>query len=107
MLHLTLTRSPLGRNLYPATGYLVLVWETLGMMMGELYTEVSVVFENVRFQRATNIPKDGNLEFIVMIQKGSGNFEVGVWKCMDYLLYIQEEEWRSFVPFVRTLCPLS
>ncbi|XP_045539247.1 fatty acid synthase-like [Papilio machaon] len=65
-----------GRNLYPATGYLVLVWETLGMMMGELYTEVSVVFENVRFQRATNIPKEGNLEFIVMIQKGSGNFEI-------------------------------
>ncbi|XP_050677552.1 fatty acid synthase-like [Leptidea sinapis] len=65
-----------GRNLYPATGYLVLVWETLGMMMGELYTEVSVVFENVRFQRATNVPKEGNLEFIVMIQKGSGNFEV-------------------------------
>lgn len=46
------------------------------MMMGELYTEVSVVFENVRFQRATNIPKEGNLEFIIMIQKGSGNFEV-------------------------------
>ncbi|NP_001037478.1 p270 [Bombyx mori] len=65
-----------GRNLYPATGYLVLVWETLGMMMGELYTEVSVVFENVRFQRATNIPKEGNLEFIIMIQKGSGNFEI-------------------------------
>ncbi|OWR55047.1 fatty acid synthase [Danaus plexippus] len=65
-----------GRNLYPATGYLVMVWETLGMMLGELYTEVSVVFENVRFQRATNIPKDGNLEFIVMIQKGSGQFEI-------------------------------
>ncbi|XP_045454011.1 fatty acid synthase [Melitaea cinxia] len=65
-----------GRNLYPATGYLVMVWETLGMMMGELYTEVSVVFEDVRFQRATNIPKDGNLEFIIMIQKGSGQFEI-------------------------------
>ncbi|CAK1541813.1 unnamed protein product [Leptosia nina] len=65
-----------GRNLYPATGYLVLVWETLGMMMGELYTEVSVVFENVRFQRATPIPKEGNLEFIITIQKGSGNFEI-------------------------------
>ncbi|CAG4931996.1 unnamed protein product [Colias eurytheme] len=65
-----------GRNLYPATGYLVLAWETLGMMMGELFTEVSVVFENVRFQRATNIPKEGNLEFVIMIQKGSGNFEI-------------------------------
>jgi fatty acid synthase, animal type len=46
------------------------------MMMGELFTEVSVVFENVRFQRATNIPKEGNFEFIIMVQKGSGNFEV-------------------------------
>lgn len=65
-----------GRNLFPATGYLVLVWETVGMMRGELYTEVPVVFENVRFLRATNIPKDGSIEFIVMVQKGSGNFEV-------------------------------
>lgn len=65
-----------GRNLYPATGYMVLVWETLGMMMGELYNEISVVFENIRFIRATNIPKEGNLEFTIMIQKGTGNFEV-------------------------------
>ncbi|XP_046963777.1 fatty acid synthase-like [Vanessa cardui] len=65
-----------GRNLYPATGYLLMVWENLAMMMGELFTEVSVVFENVRFQRATNIPKNGKLEFIVMIQRGSGQFEV-------------------------------
>ncbi|KAF9794028.1 hypothetical protein SFRURICE_010511, partial [Spodoptera frugiperda] len=65
-----------GRNLYPATGYLLLVWETLGMMMGEPYTEVSVVFENVRFQRATNIPKEGSLEFTITIHKKSGNFEI-------------------------------
>ncbi|XP_050353710.1 fatty acid synthase-like [Nymphalis io] len=64
------------RNLYPATGYIVMVWETLGIMMGELFTEVSVVFEDLRFQRATNIPKNGNLEFTVMIQRGSGHFEV-------------------------------
>ncbi|KAI4502501.1 hypothetical protein M0802_002413 [Mischocyttarus mexicanus] len=29
-----------GRNLFPATGYLALVWETMGMIIGELYTEV-------------------------------------------------------------------
>ncbi|GBP45810.1 Fatty acid synthase [Eumeta japonica] len=76
---LSINLSPIlyvGRNLYPATGYLVMVWETLGMMMGELYTEFSVVFENVRFQRATNIPKEGNIKFIIMIQKGSGYFEI-------------------------------
>ncbi|XP_077295535.1 fatty acid synthase-like [Arctopsyche grandis] len=65
-----------GRNLYPATGYLVLVWETLGMMMGEIFTEVSVVFEDVRFERASNIPKEGDLQFMITIQKKSGNFEI-------------------------------
>lgn len=65
-----------GRNLFPATGYLGLVWETLGMMIGQLYTEVSVVFTNVKFMRATTIPKEGRVEMTVMIQKGTGNFEV-------------------------------
>ncbi|XP_015515781.2 fatty acid synthase [Neodiprion lecontei] len=65
-----------GRNLFPATGYLVLIWETVGMMRGELYTEVSVVFEDVRFHRATTIPKEGSVELTLMVQKGSGRFEV-------------------------------
>ena len=82
----------------------MLAWETVALMRGELYSEVPVVFENVRFNRATNIPKEGelswkilaegvatfwgflgnkasvfvtgNIDFIVMVQKGSGNFEV-------------------------------
>ncbi|XP_023289558.1 fatty acid synthase [Orussus abietinus] len=65
-----------GRNLLPATGYLALIWETVGMMRGELYTEVSVVFEDVKFLRATNIPKEGDVELTLMVQKGSGRFEV-------------------------------
>jgi hypothetical protein len=36
-----------------------LVWESAGLMAGQLYTEVSVVFKNVQFHRATNIPKEG------------------------------------------------
>lgn len=60
-----------GRNLFPATGYLTLAWETVGMMRGELYTEVSVVFEDVKFLRATTIPKEGSIELTVMIQKGN------------------------------------
>ncbi|CAH2098693.1 unnamed protein product [Euphydryas editha] len=65
-----------GRQLFPATAYLVMVWEAFATMMGQLYTELSVIFENVRFQRATNIPQNGDLEFIVVIQKGSGLFEI-------------------------------
>lgn len=53
-----------------------MAWETLALMRGEIFSEVPVVFENIRFQRATNIPKDGSVEFIVMVQKGSGTFEV-------------------------------
>lgn len=60
-----------GRNLLPATGYLCLIWETVGMMRGELYTEVPVMFEDVKFLRATNLPKDGNVELTLMIQKGN------------------------------------
>jgi len=37
-----------GKNLVPATGYLIMVWETIGMLHGEMYTEISVVFEDVK-----------------------------------------------------------
>ncbi|XP_043664579.1 fatty acid synthase-like [Vespula pensylvanica] len=53
-----------------------LIWETFGMMMGQLYTEMSIVMENVKFNRATIVPEVGKVEIIVMIQKGSGKFEV-------------------------------
>ncbi|KAK0159820.1 hypothetical protein PV327_010892 [Microctonus hyperodae] len=66
-----------GRNLLPAAGYLALVWETLGMMRGEFYTRVSVVFQNIKFLRATTLPKEGIVTLTVMIQKGTGRFEVG------------------------------
>nr|XP_050846953.1 fatty acid synthase-like [Vespula vulgaris] len=65
-----------GRNLFPGTGYICLVWETLGMTIGNLYTEMPVVMENIKFNRATAIPKEGKVEMVVMIQKGSGKFEV-------------------------------
>lgn len=65
-----------GRLLLPATGYLALIWETVGMMKGDLYTEFSVVFEDVKFLRATNIPKEGEIELTLMVQKGTGRFEV-------------------------------
>lgn len=65
-----------GRNLYPATGYLVLTWETFAHMRGQIHENVPVVFEDVRFLRATNVPKDGAFAMSVMIQRGTGQFEV-------------------------------
>ncbi|XP_018362103.1 PREDICTED: fatty acid synthase [Trachymyrmex cornetzi] len=65
-----------GKNLIPAMGYLAMVWETMGTLQEEMYTELSVVFEDVIFMRATHIPKEGNIELTVMVQKGTGRFEI-------------------------------
>ncbi|KAJ4448692.1 hypothetical protein ANN_00082, partial [Periplaneta americana] len=89
-----------GRILYPATGYIELVWMTVKMMLGSVYTEMNICLENVHFHRDTTILKDvdlfslpsfrqhfaqnmphinfhaGVVELVVMVQKVSGNFEV-------------------------------
>jgi fatty acid synthase, animal type len=66
----------LGRCLFPATGYLFLAWETLAMMKGYLYFDISVEFEDVKFVRATSLTKDSEVEFIVVVQPGTGRFEI-------------------------------
>ncbi|XP_054009830.1 fatty acid synthase-like [Hylaeus anthracinus] len=65
-----------GRNLVPATGYLILAWETISMLQGRLYDEVSIVLEDIKFERATTITKDGSVQLTVMIHRGSGRFEI-------------------------------
>ncbi|XP_044740689.1 fatty acid synthase-like [Chrysoperla carnea] len=65
-----------GRNLYPATGYLTLAWDALTDIEGELLENVAVEFEDVQFLRATNIPKNSTIKLTMMIQKGTGNFEI-------------------------------
>ncbi|XP_067015649.2 fatty acid synthase [Anabrus simplex] len=65
-----------GRNLFPATGYLYLVWNTVAEMQQVLGTSCNVHFRNVKFNRATYIPKKGFVMFFVMIHPSSGNFEV-------------------------------
>jgi fatty acid synthase, animal type len=65
-----------GRILFPATAYVQLVWETLGLVMGVYYFELKVEFEDVKFLRATAVPKNQDIDFTVMIQPGSGKFEI-------------------------------
>ncbi len=50
-----------GRVLYPATGYLVLVWKALAKINGQIFTEMPVTFENVQIHRATILHKSGNI----------------------------------------------
>ncbi|XP_050299399.1 fatty acid synthase-like [Anthonomus grandis grandis] len=66
-----------GRNLFPATGYLQFVWETLAHVHGLMISDMRVLFENCRFMRACSVPKEGTkLELTIMVQRGTGNFEV-------------------------------
>ncbi|CAL7936070.1 unnamed protein product [Xylocopa violacea] len=65
-----------GRILVPATGYLTMVWQMVGQLHGVMYEELSIVFEDVKFLRATPIPEKGNVALTIMIHKGTGKFEI-------------------------------
>lgn len=65
-----------GRVLFPATGYILLVWKTFAKLRGADFEQLPVVFENVHFQRATIMPKEGPVRFAVNIFEGTGDFEI-------------------------------
>ncbi|XP_030748833.1 fatty acid synthase-like isoform X2 [Sitophilus oryzae] len=67
-----------GRNLFPATGYLYIVWNTFADSQCLLVPDTKVVFENCRFVRALQMPANvqAKLDLTVTIQKESGKFEV-------------------------------
>ncbi|KOC60060.1 Fatty acid synthase [Habropoda laboriosa] len=65
-----------GRILFPATGYLVMVWKTLAKLRGEDFEKMPVVFENVKFERATIMPKEGSVKFLINVFMGTNEFEI-------------------------------
>lgn len=65
-----------GRVLFPATGYLVLVWRTLAKLRNVDFEKLPVVFEHVKFLRATIMPKEGPVKFFVNIFMGTNEFEI-------------------------------
>ncbi|XP_049273436.1 fatty acid synthase-like [Rhipicephalus sanguineus] len=65
-----------GRVLFPATGYMVLAWKSLTKRSGKPFHQVPVVFEDVTFHRATILPKEGPVKFLVNVMRASGEFEV-------------------------------
>ncbi|KAI8423488.1 hypothetical protein MSG28_012603 [Choristoneura fumiferana] len=65
-----------GRVLFPAAGYLTLVWRTVAKVNNLNTNDAAVLLENVQFHRATIVTRDTALRFIVTLLNGSGNFEV-------------------------------
>jgi len=56
-----------GRNLLPATGYLALVWQTIGMIKGIIYTTIPVIFKDINFIRAIHLTKNDAVQLRIAI----------------------------------------
>ncbi|XP_059470308.1 fatty acid synthase [Neocloeon triangulifer] len=65
-----------GRVLFPATGYLTLVWKMFAKLQGKSPEDISVVLEDIQFHRATIMPKEGSVKFLITIFESSGQFEL-------------------------------
>ncbi|XP_076267679.1 fatty acid synthase-like [Rhynchophorus ferrugineus] len=67
-----------GRNLFPAMGYLHMVWDLFAYMNYISMMEMKVVFENCRFISACTMPSEkvNVLSLHVMIHRQSGNFQI-------------------------------
>lgn len=65
-----------GRVLFPATGWIFLVWETFCMINGVRHEEQAVVLEDIKLMRATFLVKDQDVIVSINIQRGAGRFEI-------------------------------
>ncbi|CAH0760904.1 unnamed protein product [Diatraea saccharalis] len=65
-----------GRILFPATGYLTLVWRTIAKIHNKKIEETPIILENVQFKRATIINRETPLRFMVTVLEGTGEFNV-------------------------------
>jgi len=65
-----------GRVLFPATGWIYLVWETFAGMIGAKFEQIKIAFEDIHFLRATPLFKNQDLLVTISIHRGSGRFEI-------------------------------
>lgn len=65
-----------GRVLFPATGYLCLVWRTLARALDRDTEQMPVAFEDVTLHRATILPRTGTVPLEVRLLEASHTFEV-------------------------------
>ncbi|EHH58444.1 hypothetical protein EGM_08298, partial [Macaca fascicularis] len=65
-----------GRVIFPATGYLCIVWKTLARALGLAVEQLPVVFEDVVLHQATILPKTGTVSLEVRLLEASRAFEV-------------------------------
>lgn len=65
-----------GRNLVPATGYLFAVWNVVSEQIGFPLEKMVIAFKNVKFIRALNFPKNGEIILRISVFPFTKRFEV-------------------------------
>ncbi|KAF6215593.1 hypothetical protein GE061_010349 [Apolygus lucorum] len=65
-----------GRILFPATGYLTLVWRAFAKLEGIDYRDLPVVLADIHIHRATVLTSEGSVKLTVNIFHGTGRFEI-------------------------------
>ena len=66
-----------GRILFPATGYLFMIWQRFAISQGLTnYEECPVEFFNVKFHRATLLSKTGSTGFKLILMPSNGQFTI-------------------------------
>ena len=66
-----------GRILFPATGYMFLVWKSFAKNKGTTFDQLPVLFESIQFHQATILQnEDEIIKFSVRFLEGIGEFEV-------------------------------
>ncbi|XP_037565632.1 fatty acid synthase [Dermacentor silvarum] len=65
-----------GRVLFPATGYIVMVWKSLAKRFGKPFDKLPVILEDLTFHRVVILPKTGTVRYLMNIIRTSGEFEI-------------------------------
>ena len=83
-----------GRILFPATGYLWMIWQRLAVSLGmSNYEECPVEFFNVKFHRATLLAKTGTTSFKIILMPLTGQFTIteGGSPCVTGYVFCPED----------------
>ena len=69
-----------------------MAWETFAITNGLFYFDISVEFEDIKFLRATTITKDSVIEFTIVVQPGTGRFEISEGSSTLVTGFIRQKE---------------
>lgn len=76
-----------------------LAWKTFAKLRNEDFEQLPVIIEDVQFHRATILPKEGVVKFLINIFEGTGEFEIceGGSVAVSGKIYVPEDISKEFL----------